>query len=404
MKKQFFISILILVITTTIICLGWTPATCLQPDSYFYEGAAQNLLKGNGYSVISRTTGELTPFTHYPPLTSCAVALIMFITGCSSYFAFRLISIITFSAISILVFNSITNGKKENIIWGILGSLCLIFSRPLIHVFFLEQSEPIFLLLIILNALCIDKYIKAPSFKYIFLLGLITSLAFLARYSGVYLVISNSLILILNKSETIKKRIFNILQYGFIFSITFFSWFIRNFYVSGELHDHHMEEGLLDRIILGIREITLIILPGSIPPILRYPAFIAFFLICFYFIYLCKKSNSTSNTNTKQQTLATILYTQSFIYLLFQIIMCFIILTRLHTRTLSPFYLCLFFAIFMSISQYCSDAINKKIKYAFIIIISLFVAFSFLRASEIIYENIQKNNSSLNQIDKNEQL
>ena len=84
--------------------------------------------------------------------------------------------------------------------------------------------------------------------------------------------------------------------------------------------------------------------------------------------------------------------------------MCFIILTRLHTRTLSPFYLCLFFAIFMSISQYCSDAINKKIKYAFIIIISLFVAFSFLRASEIIYENIQKNNSSLNQIDKNEQL
>lgn len=218
----------------------------LSDDSIAYIAGARSLLAGDGYRAAWLESNR--PVTHFPPAFSGTLALIGLV-GIDPINGARLVNTLLFGVNAALL--GLLGWKMtKSSVAGIVAAALFIVNDSLLRVHAVAMSEPLFLFFSLLAFLCLDFYFSPRSndfsrslsqttevvttwkARWLVAAGILTSLAYLTRYSGLALVATFVLALIL-LNDTWKKRLTSTLVYLAGFVPLVLAWSIRNRIVAG---------------------------------------------------------------------------------------------------------------------------------------------------------------------------
>lgn len=261
---------LIFIICLISLAAGWslwyvTPAGLgLTNDSAAYVGGARSILAGTGYSDVWLDS-SLEAITHYPPLLSLILSgLGLF--GLDPYRGARVLHIFLFAAntglIGLLGWR-MTHSQPAGIFLALLFGLNAQILK--IHAYLL--SEPLFIFFSLLSFLFFDLALvtnhSSRATRHLFLLtGFLTGLACLTRYSGLALLATFLLSLVLFQPDW-RSRFVKIAQFlgGALPPLAV--WFIRNKLVAGNATNRTFQFHpiLLENIRVGLWNFYQFLLP-----------------------------------------------------------------------------------------------------------------------------------------------
>jgi hypothetical protein len=242
-----FLTLGLLAVVGTFLILTATPEGLgLSDDSIAYVAGARSLLAGQGYREAWLESNQ--PVTHFPPGFSATLAFIG-LTGIDPLRGARFLNALLFGLNAFLLGYLGWRATKSSVAGIVLAALLLV-NDSLLRVHAMAMSEPLFLFFSLLAFLCFYLYFtprgddsaKRPGgvsrqttkvvTTWLVATGLLTSLAFLTRYSGLALVATFVVTLML-LHDTWKKRITSILIYLASFAPLTLAWSIRNRMVAG---------------------------------------------------------------------------------------------------------------------------------------------------------------------------
>jgi 4-amino-4-deoxy-L-arabinose transferase-like glycosyltransferase len=196
-------------------------------DSTYYVAAARSLLAGEGYRGWR---GEL--YTGWPPLYPTLLAATG-IMGMDPQAGARWLNSLTFGLIVWLsgqLFLRCTTSRAL----ALAGTLAVLAAGPLLAWCVMIASEPMFIVLAILFALCIPGCLRRQNWLALILAALLAGLACLQRYVGVTLIMAGGLLIGLSTYRTsLRQRIGNLAVFGIISVIPGAVWCLRNYLLAG---------------------------------------------------------------------------------------------------------------------------------------------------------------------------
>jgi hypothetical protein len=229
----------------------------LSDDSIAYVAGARSLLAGDGYRAAWLESNR--PVTHFPPAFSGTLALLGLI-GLDPINGARLVNTLLFGVNAALL-GLLGWRMTKSSVAGMVAAALFIVNDSLLRVHAVAMSEPLFLFFSLLAFLCFDlalaTQVAATPAKSTFVdslpadegrlrkgwgdlsrpgwliaAGILTSLAYLTRYSGLALVATFVVALVL-LNDTWKKRIASVAIYLASFLPLVLAWSIRNRLVAG---------------------------------------------------------------------------------------------------------------------------------------------------------------------------
>ena len=149
-----------------------------SPDSVYYLSLARDLKIGLGIEDL----------TISPPLYPALLALSSFILKNDPIAIAHIINAVAFGLVIFLsgVFYKIQIKSSPSL--AILGSFFVLVSVPLIQIYLMAWTEPVFILFVLLYILSLDLFLKKESRTLLFLFSLCAALACLTRYIGILLI------------------------------------------------------------------------------------------------------------------------------------------------------------------------------------------------------------------------
>lgn len=245
MSRLFYISLSILSIAAGFALWYATPSGLgLTNDSAAYIGGARSLLAGTGYSDVWLDS-DLEAITHYPPLLSLTLSGLGLL-GLDPYRGARLLHILLFAASTGLI-GLLGWRMTQSQVAGIFLALLFGTNVTLLRIHAQVLSEPLFIFLSVASFLAFsfafeyqstlkinnDKNrpstsgyaLRSGTGYWLLLTGLLTSLAFLTRYSGLAL-IATFLVAIFLLMKTARFARIAFFLAGAVPPIAV--WFIRN--------------------------------------------------------------------------------------------------------------------------------------------------------------------------------
>ncbi len=296
----FALLVVIALAAMTTLYVSTTAGLGFGNDSVAYVGAARNILDGNGYARTSGG-GEIKPITHYPPLFSLTLAagsalihydpirvaraLIIFLWGLSAFLGGWLIG-----------------RMSRSLIAGLVFAFLFAANGPLLFVYAVIMSEPLYIVLTFVAFLFFFSYLKTDkkqehlpprtqrstkekllkvsfvllrdrlprafqrgrgSSLFLFFAGAISGLAYLTRYSGLALLATFVAVLLLVEPGWKAK-----LRSSFIYlagAIPFLlAWTLRNtlrgLSATNRVLSYHPIP--VEKIDTGVREVWDWLIPG----------------------------------------------------------------------------------------------------------------------------------------------
>lgn len=200
----------------------------LSDDSIAYIAGARSLLAGDGYRAAWLESNR--PVTHFPPAFSGTLALLG-LMGLDPINGARLVNTLLFGVNAALL--GLLGWKMtKSSVAGIVATALFIVNDSLLRVHAVAMSEPLFLFFSLLAFLCFVFHFETNRSSWLLATGLLTSLAYLTRYSGLALVATFVLALVLI-NDTWKKRITSSIIFLAGFVPLVLAWSIRNRIVAG---------------------------------------------------------------------------------------------------------------------------------------------------------------------------
>jgi len=265
-----FLTLSLLAICGALLILKATPdGLGLSDDSVAYIAGARSLLAGEGYREAWLESNQ--PVTHFPPAFSGALALIG-LAGVEPLTGSRLLNALLFG-INAALLGLLGWRMTKSSIAGIVLCALFIVNDSLLRVHAAAMSEPLFLFFSLLAFLCFDLHLSPRSDDFsrqatkvattwLILTGLLASLAYLTRYSGLALVATFVVALIL-LNDTWKKRITSSLIFLASFAPLVVAWSVRNRIVAGNATNrttiwHPVTKETLDQ---GLRTFSEFLVP-----------------------------------------------------------------------------------------------------------------------------------------------
>jgi hypothetical protein len=228
-RLAFFLTLsLIAVLGAVLIWLATPEGLSLSDDSIAYIAGARSLLAGDGYREAWLESNQ--PVTHFPPAFSGTLALIG-LMGVNPINGAHLLAALLFGVNAALL-GLLGWRMTKSYIAGIILAALFVVNDSLLRVHAVAMSEPLFLFFSLLAFLCFDLYFEKSKSTWLVVTGILTSLAYLTRYSGLALVATFAISLILLK-DTWKKRITSVLVFFAGFLPLMLAWSIRNRLVAG---------------------------------------------------------------------------------------------------------------------------------------------------------------------------
>lgn len=215
-------------------------------DSVAYVGAARNILDGNGYARTSGG-GEIKPITHYPPLFSLTLAAGSTLIGYDPLRVARAL-IVFLWGLSAFLGGWLTWRMSRSMIAGLAFAFFFAANGPLLFVYAVIMSEPLYITLTFIAFLLLYAYFEnTPLFSLrrkistlgaaqsenggagflLILAGAASGLAYLTRYSGLALLATIVIVLLLVEPGW-KAKLRSVLIYLAGAAPFLLAWTLRN--------------------------------------------------------------------------------------------------------------------------------------------------------------------------------
>jgi 4-amino-4-deoxy-L-arabinose transferase-like glycosyltransferase len=282
----FFIFLIVIALGAMATLTLSTPAGLgFGNDSVAYVGAARNILDGNGYARTSGG-GEIKPITHYPPLFSLTLAGGAALVGYDPLRIARGLIIILWG-LSAFLGGWLVWRMSRSMIAGLLFAFFFAANGALLFIYAVIMSEPLYIVLTFAAFLCLFNYLRsfplfshpifsriAQSFRrenggieggliWLLAAGILSGLAYLTRYSGLAIIATFALVLLL--IETGWKGKLRALLIYFAGALPFMlAWTLRNTLrglsaTNRELNFHPIAA---EKIDAGFRQVWDWLIPG----------------------------------------------------------------------------------------------------------------------------------------------
>ena len=210
----------------------------IGPDSVVYLSAAENLLRGLGFTALS-WTGEMGPMTRFPPLfpalLSAAGAL-----GLPPEAAARWLNVLVFGA-NITLAGVLVEKCTASARLAALTALLMLLSVDMLHVHSMIMTEGIFIFFTLLTVFySVEHYKNSRPISLAAAAGA-AALAVLTRYSGVALVAASAAGLVfLGRQPRVRTRLANAAVFSAVSLLPLLLWILRNLRVAGNAADRPM--------------------------------------------------------------------------------------------------------------------------------------------------------------------
>jgi len=195
-------------------------------DSKSYLGAAQSLLKGRGYTVVT-ATGAVLPLTNWPPLFSVSLAGLGLL-GIDLRAAARWLDAGLFGAtifLAGLAIRRVTSGST----WAaVFGGLLMATSVDLLAAYSQAGSDALFIFFTLLGLVLLGAYEDEPGARRLIGAAAAASLAFLSRYAGVALVATGALGVLCFGESGRRNRVKDTLVFTALSSFPMTLFIVRN--------------------------------------------------------------------------------------------------------------------------------------------------------------------------------
>ena len=273
-------------------------------DSVTYVMGAENLVAGNGFSRIEGS-GEIEPISGFPPFYSLFLTPVVMLEN-NSYVVSGLINIGLMGLNTFIIMYIIY--RSTNSIWpSIFSGLVLISSDAIVQTHGWVLSEPLYLTLLLLSVLTLLRYIRQRGFAWLILLGVITAVASLTRYTGFVLLPAIIVVLLIFDHRSKRSLALRLGIYILVASTPLMVWYFRNVNTAGTALNRVIEFHMMRKELAFqyLSEISSWFSPGYLPldEILRAMLSISLAAGFFgYFLFRERKRgmrNSTTNPDTK---------------------------------------------------------------------------------------------------------
>ncbi|HEY5406633.1 MAG TPA: hypothetical protein VIJ92_06095, partial [Ginsengibacter sp.] len=202
----------------------------LCPDGVVYTTTAQHVLSG-----CRLMDYRYYPMVEFPALYPLFLSAIMFVTGLQPLVFGAMLNAFLF-AVVIYLSGCITERFLYNSKWYKAAVLsCIVLSPGLLEVYSMLWSETIFILLLLLFIITIQRYFKTYSKKDLIAAAIITSLACVTRYAGITIIATGCILLLADTKLPLRKKITDGLLFGLISSALLIINLTRNYIIGGSM-------------------------------------------------------------------------------------------------------------------------------------------------------------------------
>jgi hypothetical protein len=319
----------------------WNWGIGISDDSIFYISASENFLSGKGISWIE-SGNELKPLTHFPPLYPLSLSFLGQFIGVQE--AADWCASVLFGTNAVLITLLIFQGSIS--LWAsLLGGFLALVSPLLLNIHFEAMSEPLFIALTITSFILLAIFLKDQKNWQLILAAIFASLAFLARYIGVSVLLAGLVSLVLLYPGTFRAKFKKVFLYGMIAFTPNLIWYVRNYLLTGSFTNRVLtfHPVTQDKFIEGLLSVSEWIMPGNAPVGLALGMVIFVVLMIIFgfslkFMDAKKSSNNRDDIQRNPILIVILIYIIIYTALLLISLTFFDISTKLDNRILIPLY------------------------------------------------------------------
>jgi 4-amino-4-deoxy-L-arabinose transferase-like glycosyltransferase len=180
-----FIALLLIAVIGVILILQATPEGAgLSDDSIAYIAGARSLVAGNGYREAWLASNQ--PVTHFPPAFPAILAFFGFL-GIDPLNAARWVNALLFGANAALL-GILAWRMTPSLTAGLVLAGLFILSADMLQVHTMAMSEPLFIFLALVSFWMFDLYFERDQHWWLGACATVIGIAYLTRYSGLALI------------------------------------------------------------------------------------------------------------------------------------------------------------------------------------------------------------------------
>jgi hypothetical protein len=282
-KKQilWFYSVILLALAgSTLVLIATVHGAGISPDSVAYIASARNFLAGEGLT-LPYGPGIDTPLTHFPPLYPLLLSG-GGLFGIDPLQAARWLQALLFGLLIISVGATLYHYTRPAVGWAIGGALLTIAAPTMLTMAIMVWSEMIFLLLCLLALVLLARFLENQDRITLVASALLVGTATLTRYSGLALVFTAIVaILLLHRGPSAKKLV-NVLWFACLSLCPLLLWVLRNINLAGtatsrELAFHPIEWAHISQAIDTIT--GWFMLPVHLPTMVKLAVVLGLFML-----------------------------------------------------------------------------------------------------------------------------
>jgi hypothetical protein len=373
-RSKFILYILLLSIAiggAILIFLATPWGIGASPDSVVYIGAANSIIRGQGFSLVD-ASGVYAPVTHHSPFYSVFLSLFWLI-GVEPTQAARIFSSFLFS-VNILTFSFLTAVYAQNkaaTSWLIptAGAILLLISPILLEIHLMAWTEPLFLFLLFVSLGLLSVYLRTSVWTYLVVSAAVAGMAVLTRYAGVSLVMTGLVGIVSFLPGRFPKKIKAVWIFSTVSLAPIFFWFTRNLLIGGTTANREVSFHPITKtqLWIGINTVSgWLGIPESAPILIKLLVLMALVLVFFGIFFVHAKREKidrhleVGDANTRLPVLGklVLLFIPVYIFILILSISFFDANTPLDNRILSPVYLSGLLLVVFGISKLFSPSNN----------------------------------------------
>ncbi len=210
----------------------------VSPDSVGYIATARHIAAGKGI-----TSYDGRPLVAYPPLYPVILGILSWTSGLDPSALARGLNALAFAVV--VSMSGLLLARHVPRVWSMAGTISVLLGIPLIYVFLMAWSEPLFILWVLLFFWVATS--PGREGRNAVALAIVVSLATLTRYVGVILVLVGSGVVLwryMRERRGIGRGLLMGTLFAAISLLPLAVWLIRNYHVSGTLFGPRPPSGL----------------------------------------------------------------------------------------------------------------------------------------------------------------
>ncbi|MGZ3754619.1 MAG: hypothetical protein ACXVAY_19385 [Mucilaginibacter sp.] len=202
----------------------------VSPDSIMYTSAARSL-----HSSGSLITFNNTAITDFPVFYPVFLWFVLAITGVDPIAAGPVINGVLFAALLLLSGRIIQQFKPGSWLYKWCILVAILLSPALLQVYTYLWSETLFMVITLVFLMVCREYFLKHTLSSLLIVGLVAALSSITRYAGITLIGTGGLLLLMDRSLPLKRKIGHILIYGVAASSLLVFNLVRNALATGRL-------------------------------------------------------------------------------------------------------------------------------------------------------------------------